>query len=126
MLTRPDLLLRLEALFALLASLTCYSVVLHGRWWVFGLSFFAPDLALAAYFVENKRVAAAIYNAAHNYVLPLVLGLAAWKCSALRSGQIAAIWIAHIAMDRFLGYGLKYPQGFKPTHIQNVGVYRSQ
>jgi hypothetical protein len=27
------------------------------------------------------------------------------------------IWTAHIAMDRALGYGLKYPTAFKSTHL---------
>jgi hypothetical protein len=127
MLTRPDLLLRLEALFVLLASVICYSVVLHGRWPFFALLFLAPDITLLGYLSENnRRMAAAVYNAAHSYAAPVFLGLIAFKLGARYSGQIAVIWIAHIAVDRFLGFGLKYPQAFKPTHIQNVGVYRSQ
>ena len=31
---------------------------------------------------------------------------------------LALIWLAHIGMDRLLGYGLKYSSGFKDTHIQ--------
>ena len=34
--------------------------------------------------------------------------------------QIALIWLAHIGMDRMLGYGLKYPTGFKDSHLQRV------
>jgi hypothetical protein len=30
---------------------------------------------------------------------------------------IALIWIAHIAFDRLLGFGLKYPTQFKDTHL---------
>ncbi len=26
----------------------------------------------------------------------------------------------HIGLDRFLGYGLKYPSAFKDTHIQRM------
>ncbi len=40
-------------------------------------------------------------------------------------GEVAVIWIAHIALDRFLGFGLKYSQAFQPTHIQNVRIFRS-
>jgi len=29
----------------------------------------------------------------------------------------ALIWTEHIALDRMLGYGLKYPTRFKDTHI---------
>ncbi|NLE50171.1 MAG: DUF4260 domain-containing protein, partial [Chloroflexi bacterium] len=36
------------------------------------------------------------------------------------AAQIATVWIAHIGMDRALGYGLKYATGFKDTHIQRL------
>jgi hypothetical protein len=32
----------------------------------------------------------------------------------------ALVWIAHIGVDRFSGYGLKYPSGFRDTHLQRV------
>jgi len=32
------------------------------------------------------------------------------------------IWTAHIAMDRALGYGLKYPTSFKKTHLGWLGA----
>ena len=34
--------------------------------------------------------------------------------------QLAAIWFAHIGMDRTVGYGLKYASAFKATHLQRV------
>jgi hypothetical protein len=30
------------------------------------------------------------------------------------------IWLTHIGMDRAVGNGLKYPTGFKDTHLQRV------
>ena len=33
---------------------------------------------------------------------------------------VGIIWTAHIAMDRALGFGLKYPTSFKDTHIQRI------
>lgn len=30
------------------------------------------------------------------------------------------VWIAHIGMDRTMGYGLKYPTQFKDTHFSRV------
>jgi len=125
MLTRPDLLLRLEALLVLLATLIGYAA-LHGRWWLFAVLFLVPDLSLIGYLArENQRFAASLYNAIHTYAGPLAIGLAAWKAHSTVTGQVAVIWIAHIAIDRLLGFGLKYAQGFKPTHIQNVRFFRS-
>jgi hypothetical protein len=34
--------------------------------------------------------------------------------------QIALIWGAHIGMDRAVGYGLKYADAFKHTHLSEV------
>jgi hypothetical protein len=33
----------------------------------------------------------------------------------------ALIWIAHIGIDRALGYGLKYATGFGDTHLGRIG-----
>ncbi len=125
MLTRPDLLLRLEASLVLFASLIAYSA-LHGRWVLFAVFFLTPDLSLLGYLSENnKRSAAGLYNAVHSYAGPLVLGFLTWKWHSVMLGEVAVIWIAHIALDRFLGFGLKYSQAFQPTHIQNVRIFRS-
>ena len=34
--------------------------------------------------------------------------------------RLGLIWLAHIGADRLLGYGLKYPTGFKDSHLQRV------
>ena len=34
---------------------------------------------------------------------------------------LALIWFVHIGVDRMLGYGLKYPEGFKLTHLGTIG-----
>jgi hypothetical protein len=31
------------------------------------------------------------------------------------------IWLAHIGIDRALGYGLKYEAGFGFTHLGRIG-----
>jgi hypothetical protein len=33
----------------------------------------------------------------------------------------ALIWLAHIGMDRSLGYGLKLPTAFQDTHLGRIG-----
>ncbi|GLR92489.1 hypothetical protein GCM10007858_01070 [Bradyrhizobium liaoningense] len=35
--------------------------------------------------------------------------------------SIALIWLAHIGIDRALGYGLKYSAGFSFTHLGRIG-----
>ena len=125
MIGRPDVLLRLEALLVLSATVLAYRLILGGPWWLFAAMFLVPDFSLGGYLLPNKRVAALLYNAIHSYLLAIVLAFTAWRLADVRLKQIAAIWIAHIAFDRLLGYGLKFPQAFEPTHIQSAGVFRS-
>ena len=37
--------------------------------------------------------------------------------------HLALIWLAHIGIDRALGYGLKYGAGFGFTHLGRIGKY---
>lgn len=126
MLTKPGVLLQLEGGCVLAAAIAGYALVLHGSWWIFAVFFLAPDLSLLGYAAAGHRtLAAALYNAVHSYLLPLVLAGASWWLH-LRAGEIAAaIWIAHVALDRMLGFGLKYPEAFKPTHLQTVATFRN-
>jgi Domain of unknown function (DUF4260) len=124
MLIRPDLLLRLEALLVLLIALICYSG-LHGSWLLFLVLFLVPDVSLLGYLAEgNGRFAATFYNALHCYAVPLGLALIAWRLNSAVTERITVIWVAHIALDRFIGFGLKYAQAANPTHMQSVRFYR--
>jgi len=38
--------------------------------------------------------------------------------------SLAMIWLAHIGIDRALGYGLKYAGGFGFTHLGRIGRMR--
>jgi hypothetical protein len=116
--TRPDVLLRLEGLFALAVTCVAYQRIYPGHWGMFVLLFLAPDVALLGYLRSNDWLSAAFYNVLHAYVLPLALGLLAWKQGSALMGQLALIWLSHISFDRLLGYGLKFPGVFRYTHIQ--------
>ncbi len=127
--TRPDLLLRCEGFFALLAAAVAYRHFYPHHWATFALLFFAPDISLLGYATAANRFAPIFYNLVHTYTLPLALGLLAWGQPSSRIGdiataQIAIIWIAHIAFDHLLGYGLKFPGSFGLTHIQRASSPR--
>jgi len=49
-----------------------------------------------------------------------LLGLAGVAARSSLVEYLALIWFAHIALDRLLGYGLKYPTRFQDTHLQRV------
>ncbi len=73
-----------------------------------------PDLFMLGYTISPK-IGATTYNLAHTLTLPLALLLAAYIQQWHFAEALALIWTAHIAFDRLLGYGLKYPTFFKDT-----------
>ena len=112
-------LLRLEGLAALAAAVSAYAFI-GGSWPLFALLLLAPDLAMIGYRFGPVAGAAA-YNAVHAYLAPAALGAAGLALGAPTMQALALIWIAHIGLDRALGYGLKYATGFGDTHLGRVG-----
>jgi Domain of unknown function (DUF4260) len=118
MFTRPALILRIEEAALLTAAILLYAN-LHFSWLLFSLLFLAPDLFMAGY-LANPRLGAALYNFGHALFMPLALCAVAFWIHRTTVMALAIIWFAHIAFDRLLGYGLKYPAHFKDTHLQHV------
>ena len=88
-------------------------------WWLLLVLALAPDLSGLGY-LAGPTIGAATYDAAHTYSLPVVLATVGVITDADVVSQVALIWLAHIGVDRAIGYGLKYPTGFKDTHLQRV------
>ena len=109
--------LRLEGLIAFFSASYLYA---HegGSWLAFAVLFFAPDASFAGY-LGGARVGAALYNLAPSYVGPLILASTLFGSGTGLS--FALLWAAHIGFDRALGYGLKYPSGFRDTHLGRIG-----
>ena len=113
-------LLNLEGAAVLGAIIYIYFFRLDGSWVLFVALLLAPDIGLAAYATRNNRLGSILYNSLHTYIFPVLIiasGMAARSELVVEVGLILA---AHIAMDRMLGYGLKYVTGPKPTHLQKV------
>lgn len=114
----PNLLLRLEGLTVLIAATLLYFQQGFGIG-LFFLLLFAPDIAMV-FFAINKRVGTLAYNIVHAYPLPLSLLVAALMLTWPELLPYALIWLAHIGLDRLLGYGLKYPDSFSHTHFDHI------
>ena len=112
-------LLRLEGL-ALFVGMTLLYGIWDGSWLIYLILFLAPDLSFAAY-LAGPRFGALVYNTAHAYLAPMVLMTAGFATSSPLVLSIAMIWLAHIGIDRALGYGLKYEAGFGFTHLGRIG-----
>jgi hypothetical protein len=111
--------LRLEGLCVLLGAVLFYGRLGFG-WGLFALLFLAPDLTFLAY-LAGPRVGAFVYNVAHSYVGPLLCIVLGWIHPEPHYLRLGLIWMAHIGLDRALGYGLKYPEGFGFTHLGRMG-----
>ncbi|HVA28435.1 MAG TPA: DUF4260 domain-containing protein [Candidatus Baltobacteraceae bacterium] len=109
--------LRIEAIAVLVALVALYWRT-HANWLFFALFLLAPDVAMLAY-LRDTRVGAWCYNAFHTYTAPLVCFAVSFYLPVLL--PIAIVWGAHIAMDRALGYGLKYDDAFEHTHLGRIG-----
>lgn len=92
---------------------------LGSPWWLLLVLALAPDLSMLAY-VAGPSVGALGYDLAHTYVAPVALGALGIVAGAELAVQASLIWTTHIGVDRMLGYGLKYPSGFRDTHLQRV------
>lgn len=88
-------------------------------WWLLLALALAPDLSMVGY-LAGRRVGALAYDAAHTFALPLALAAAGAVADADLAIEVGLIWLAHIGVDRAIGYGLKYPSGFEDTHLQRV------
>lgn len=112
-------LLRAEGLCVFAAAMLMYARSGAG-WGTFALFFLVPDLSFFGY-LAGPRIGALCYNAAHSHIGALTC-LVAGSLLAMPTLSIAGlIWVAHIGIDRALGYGLKYVSGFGYTHLGRIG-----
>jgi len=115
----PNVIQRLEG-----AALLGFALVVFAigdlSWWWFAALLLTPDLFALGY-LANDATGAFVYNLGHTMVWPLAI--LAWGLVADQQWVmgLAAIWLAHIGMDRALGYGLKLSDGFKHTHLGWIG-----
>ncbi|EMA46699.1 DUF4260 domain-containing protein [Halococcus saccharolyticus] len=111
----PRTFLRVEGLAALTIALSGY-FTLNGPIWMLIVLGLAPDLSMIGYLV-GPRLGSLTYNVVHTYTLPLALGSIGYWGDIRLALLVALIWIGHIGVDRFVGYGLKFETGFKDTHL---------
>lgn len=110
--------LKLEQLALLILMIVLYSL-LKLSWMWFAILFLAPDIFMLGYLFGNK-IGAISYNFIHNYFTTISLILIGYFLHIEWCLMIGLIFSAHIALDRFLGFGLKKYDGFKSTHLDNL------
>jgi hypothetical protein len=102
------------AMFGLSIFLFYYQ--LDYAWWLFWVLLLLPDIGMLGYLI-NTKVGAITYNFLHHKAVSIILycsGFCFQNSALMLSGLIL---FGHSSMDRIFGYGLKYQDAFKHTHL---------
>lgn len=89
-------------------------------WWYYLILFLGPDISMLGYLLGNKT-GAACYNLIHHKGIALALFLTGFIYGSWLLQVTGIILFGHSSMDRMFGYGLKYNEGFKFTHLGAIG-----
>ena len=111
--------LKLEELALFLLSL--YALyTMHAQWWIFLLLFIGPDISMLGYSAGNT-IGAISYNLFHHKGVAVVFFIAGWVLENWGLQITGIVLFGHSSMDRMFGYGLKFFEGFKFTHLEKIG-----
>lgn len=113
-------LLILEELALFLGSVLLFGLATTYSWWVFAILFFLPDVSFAAYLI-NTKIGSWIYNLLHHKGIMIGLILAGYFAEIEWLLAVGIVFLGHAAFDRVFGYGLKFPDDFKHTHLGRIG-----
>jgi hypothetical protein len=112
-------LLKLEDFAELALSVFAFSH-LDFAWWWFPAFILLPDLSMIGYLI-NTRAGAVLYNLFHHKGVGIAVGVAGFMLGQEAVILAGIILFGHSAMDRLFGYGLKYSDDFKNTHLGKIG-----
>ncbi len=112
-------LLKLEELGQLLLSILLFSQ-LEYAWWIYPACLLLPDLSMVGYLV-NPRLGALFYNFVHHKLVGIIILMVGFGMDESLLILVGIILFGHSAMDRIFGYGLKYNDDFKHTHLGWIG-----
>ena len=113
------ILLRLEDAAEMLISIFLFTR-LDYPWWWFPALILVPDLSMIGY-VVNTKVGASLYNIVHHKGTGILIGVIGVMLSNQSLMLTGIILFGHSSMDRTFGYGLKYNDDFKHTHLGQIG-----
>ena len=101
------------------------SLQLGFQWWVFLAWLLVPDLSMIGYAI-NTRIGAILYNLFHHQGFAILIGLVGVQLKDPTLQFAGVLLFGHSAMDRMFGYGLKYSDDFKHTHLGWIGKSANQ
>jgi hypothetical protein len=87
--------------------------------WIWVLLFFAPDISMLGY-LANTKLGAISYNLFHHKGIAIGIAALGYYLQNEPLMAIGILLFAHSSFDRIMGYGLKYPDSFKHTHLGSL------
>lgn len=111
-------LLKLEELAMFLGSMLAFNL-LPFDWWWYPILILTPDIGMLGY-VVNTKIGALTYNLFHHKGIAVAIGIVGFWFSLPSISLIGVILFGHSSMDRIFGYGLKFSDNFKHTHLGNL------
>ena len=112
--------LRLEAL-SLAMLMTALTYVAGVPLWLLVVLFPVFDVGMIGY-VLNSRIGALTYNFSHNATTATFFIMFGALLDSKYISFIGFCWTFHIAVDRLLGFGLKYKTTFYRTHLGEIAA----
>ncbi|GAB3920638.1 DUF4260 domain-containing protein [Larkinella terrae] len=112
-------LLKLEEVAQFLLSIVLFSQ-LPFAWWWFPALILVPDLSMVGYLI-NPKIGAYAYNLAHHKAVAIAIGATGFLLANPVLMLTGVMLFGHSAMDRMMGYGLKFEDSFSHTSLGMVG-----
>jgi hypothetical protein len=107
--------LRIEEAMQLVLAIYLYNQLPYDGW-LYAALFLTPDISMAAY-LFGTNVGALFYNLFHHKGVAIGIYLIGIYVTSHLVMLAGLLLFGHTAFDRILGYGLKYPDNFKHTHL---------
>jgi hypothetical protein len=107
---------------AALTAIAIYLLSIYNlglSFWVWLFLFFTPDIGMLGY-VINTKIGAVVYNFFHHKGIALMVAALGYYFHHDVLTAIGILLFAHASFDRIWGYGLKYPDSFKHTHLGSL------
>ncbi len=99
-----------------LTILGLHVLLISLSWWLWLILFFSPDISMLGYLV-NKKIGAYTYNLFHHKLVAAIFIIAGFLLKDTILMAIGLLLYAHSSFDRIMGYGLKFTDSFKHTHL---------
>lgn len=113
-------LLILEELLLFAGSVILFGLITEYSWWTYALLFFLPDVSFTAYLI-NPKTGSWFYNLLHHKGIMIGFILAGYFSEIEWLLALGIVFLGHASFDRVFGYGLKFSDDFKHTHLGKIG-----